>query len=144
MQVIDITERTPAGPDTVHALLRDGASWPEFSSLGSFRLVSEGETEREGVGAVREFRTGRYVTRERIVEIVPGRRFCYVMVSGLALTGYRAEIDLTEVDGGTEIHWRASFRAKVPGTGWIYRSTLRRLIAGLVRGLADVSAAKGR
>ncbi|GLY65952.1 SRPBCC family protein [Amycolatopsis taiwanensis] len=142
MQVIDITEEAKAKPETVHALLRDGAVWPTCSSLGSFELESEGETERGGVGAVRIFRTGRYTMRERIVESVPGSRFSYELLSGLALRGYRAEIDLTPLDTGTRIHWRSTFRPKVPGTGWLYRRTLHRLIKGLVHGLATTAAAR--
>lgn len=77
MRIIDISEETSAEPPTVFALVRDGAVWPTCSPSGSFELESEGETEREGVGAVRVFRTGPYTTREQIVEIVPDRRFSY-------------------------------------------------------------------
>lgn len=58
MRIIDISEETSAEPPTVFALVRDGAVWPTCSPSGSFELESEGETEREGVGAVRVFRTG--------------------------------------------------------------------------------------
>jgi hypothetical protein len=140
MQVIDITEETSADPASVYALVRDGAVWPTCSSLGSFELESEGETEREGVGAIRVFKTGPYTSRERIVEIVPDRRFSYEMLSGLPLRGYRAEIDLTPAGTGTRIHWRSTFHAKIPGTGWLYRLTLHRLIKGIVHGLATTAA----
>jgi len=125
----------------VHKWLRNGASWPEFSPLGSFELEREGDSEREGVGAVRRFRTGRIRTRERIVEIVPDRRLSYVLESGMAIRDYRADVDLTPLaDGGTEIRWHSSFRAKFPATGWIYRRALTRFVTELVHGLAARAA----
>jgi hypothetical protein len=29
---------------------------------------------------------------------------------------------------GTTIQWHSSFRPKIPGTGWLYRLALRRVI----------------
>jgi hypothetical protein len=136
-QVVEHTVRTTAAPDTVHALLRDGAGWPGWSPLESFALESPAPGGGEGVGAVRVFRTGRHVSRELIVASVPDRHFAYVLLSGLPLRDYRADVRLTPCeDGGTEIRWRSVFRAKVPGTGWIYRTALHRFVGDLVRGLA--------
>jgi hypothetical protein len=139
---IDVEAHTSADTHTVYSLLRDGASWPTWSPLGSFRLEHEGDSEREGLGAIRLFKTGRTRSVERIVELVPDRRLSYELVSGLPLRGYRADVDLSP-DGsgdGTTIHWRSSFDAKVPGTGWIYRLALQNFIGRTARGLADYAA----
>ncbi|MEU9579276.1 SRPBCC family protein [Streptomyces chilikensis] len=126
----------------VHALLRDGAGWPKWSPLGSFALESQAPGGGEGVGAVRVFLTGRHVSRERIVAGVPDRHFAYVLLSGLPLRDYRADVRLTPCeDGGTEIHWRSVFRAKVPGAGWIHRRALDRFVGDVVRGPARHAAA---
>lgn len=131
---------TSADADTVYALLRDGASWPRWSPLGSFELVSEGTAEREGLGAVRLFRTGRTRSYEKIVALEPGRRFGYALEHGLPLRDYVAYVDLAPRDGGTEIHWHSTFTAKIPGTGWCYRlflgAFLKRVVAGLVAATA--------
>ncbi|WP_151769864.1 SRPBCC family protein [Streptomyces abyssomicinicus] len=143
-QVVAHTVRTTAAPALVHALLRDGAGWPAWSPLDSFVLESEAPGGGEGVGAVRVFRTGRHVSRERIVASVPDRHFAYVLLSGLPLRDYRADVELTPgEDGGTTIRWRSVFRAKVPGTGWIYRAALHRFTGDLVRGLARHADAAG-
>ena len=42
-------------------------------------------------------------------------------------------------DGGTLIHWRSTFKAKVPGTGWIYQRQLSAFIGRTVNGLAAAS-----
>jgi carbon monoxide dehydrogenase subunit G len=142
IQHIELEERTTADPATVFALLRDGSGWPGWSQIGSFELEREGEREREGVGAIRVFRTGRVTSRERIVEIVENRRFSYELVSGLAIRDYRADIDLEPDGQGTKIHWHSSFRSKVPGMGGIYRRTLARFIGDVVRGLVARSVAQ--
>ncbi len=133
--------RTSAPPNAVYALLRDGASWPEWSPLGSFELVREGEGEPEGLGAVRLFRTGGVKSYEKIVALEPGRRFGYALEHGLPLRDYVAHVDLSPRDGGTEIHWHSTFTAKIPGTGPLYRRFLARFIERVVAGLVEAATA---
>lgn len=147
VQRIDRSARSSADATTVYSLLVDGKTWPTWSPLDSFELESEAPGGGEGLGAVRIFRTGRTVSREEVVELVPGRRFSYALLSGLPLRGYRANIDLTPAEGGTVIRWRSGFTPKVPGTGWIYRWALGRFIQRCVDGLAahaTLLAGKGR
>jgi hypothetical protein len=144
VQRIETSARSTADPQTVYDLLVGGATWPAWSPLQSVTLerpspepppgASHGRGE--GLGAVRVFRTGRTTSREEVVEVVPARRFSYSLLSGLPLRGYRANIDLTPVEGGTTIHWRSTFTPRVPGTGWIYRWALGRFIQRCVDGLA--------
>jgi hypothetical protein len=140
---IDVEATTSAPPGSVYALLRDGASWPKWSPIGSFTLDREGVDEPEGLGAIRIFKTGRTRSCERIVELVPDRRLSYELQSGLPLRGYRADVDLEPNGDGTTIHWRSSFDAKVPGTGWFYRLVLENFIARTARGLAAYAADGG-
>jgi hypothetical protein len=133
VQRIETIARSSADAATVYSLLIDGKTWPTWSPLDSFELES---TPPEGLGSIRVFRTGRTVSREEVVELVPNRRFSYALLSGLPLRNYRADIDLTPVEGGTVIRWRSSFTPKVPGTGWIYRWALNRFIQRCVDGLA--------
>jgi hypothetical protein len=42
--------------------------------------------------------------------------------------------------GGTTIHWRSTFRAKVAGTGGLYRRQLGKFIKQTVDGLAVAAA----
>jgi hypothetical protein len=85
-------------------------------------------------------RRGRITSRERPVETIPERRLSYVLISGLAIRDYRADIDLSPADGGTLIDWHSSFRPKVPGLGWIYRRTLQRFVQQCADGLAAHAA----
>jgi hypothetical protein len=140
LQEIDEREWTSAAPDAVYSLLADGATWPAWSGIDSFELREPGDTGGESLNAVRVFRTGRVTSVERLVELVPGRRLSYALLSGLPLRQYRADVDLLPADGGTSIRWRSTVVAKRPGTGWLYRRALGRFIRKTVEGLADHAA----
>jgi hypothetical protein len=88
------------------------------------------------VGAVRIFRTGRVSSKERLIIVRPNELFSYELISGLAIRDYAAVIRLQPSGEGTTINWRSTFRAKVPGTGWLYHRQLGRFIGLTVNGLA--------
>jgi hypothetical protein len=139
-QVIEKTATTSADADVVYALLRDGATWPEWSPIDSFELERAGAGEAEGVGAIRVFRTGRYTMREEIVKLVRGRRCSYALLSGLPIRDYRVDVDLEPAEEGTVIRWHASFASKLPGMGWLIRRRLAGVTERFVRGLAARAA----
>jgi uncharacterized protein YndB with AHSA1/START domain len=138
---IDRRAVVPAPPAAVWADLVDGSRWPTWSPLGSYELVTPGSTGPDApLGEVRTFRTkqvvGETAPREEVVEVVPERRLSYVLLGGMPLDGYRADIDLTPVAGGTEVRWRSSFTARRPGMGVVYRRMLGLFIQRCVDGLA--------
>src|SRR5262245_40379574 len=98
VQKIETSAVSTADPQTVYDLLVDGATWPTWSPLESFTLERPspepppGASHGEGLGAIRVFRTGRTASREEIMELVPARRLSYSLLSGLPLTGYRANV----------------------------------------------------
>jgi hypothetical protein len=137
---IDVTKRSAARPDAVFALLVDGNTWPQWSPIESFELERAGDPPPEGVGAIRVFRRGRTTGRDQIVEIVPGRRFGYVSLSGLPVRDYQAHVDLEPDGDGTTIRWQASFAPKVLGTGWLLERGLRRFLCECAAGVAAHAA----
>lgn len=132
---IDRTAHSAAPAATIYAMLLDRTTWPSWSPLVSFSAESDGPDGPQSVGAIGTFTTGRTKSREEIVELVPGRRLSYRLLSGLPLHGYRADIDLAASGSGTDIRWHSTFHAR-PGTGWAYRIALGRFIAKAVTGLA--------
>ena len=136
LQVVDHELTTTGSPADVYSLLIDGSTWPEWSPIGSFELEKPGAGTPEGVGAVRIFSTGRIRSKELVVVAKPNELFSYVMISGLAIRDYRAVVTLRPSGTGTLIHWRSTFKAKVPGTGWIYQRQLSAFIGRTVNGLA--------
>ena len=140
-QVIDRTATTAADPPTVWALLADGATWPEWSPLGSFELIEPGDGVPEGLGAVRLFTTGRaQEPRARRRAHARGRSSPTCSRRACRCATTRAVVTLVPSDAGTVIRWRSTFHAKVPGTGWIYRRQLGAFIGRTVDGLAAAAA----
>jgi hypothetical protein len=125
-----------AAPAVVYDLLCSGATWPQWSPIGSFRLEREGRDGGESLGAIRVFTTSGVRSREELVGFEPGRSFSYSALSGLPIRDHRADVTLAESDGGTAICWREDFRAKVPGTGWLYERFLRWFVQRCADGLA--------
>ena len=137
---IEVTQHSAAPPAAVFALLVDGETWPRWSPIEAFELERTGDPPPEGVGAIRVFRRGRTTGRDQIVEIVPGRRFGYVSLSGLPVRDYRAHIDLEPDGDGTAIRWGASFAPKMVGAGWLLERGLRRFLCECAAGLAAHAA----
>jgi uncharacterized protein YndB with AHSA1/START domain len=139
-QEIDVRATIAATPRTVFALLGDSSTWPDWTPIESFTL--ERPAGPDGVGEIRNFKTGRVRVREEIVERVPDRRLTYTLLGGLAVRDYRAEIDLDPAAGGTALRWHTTFSAKVPGMGGLYRRALQkateRFVEGLERHAADL------
>jgi hypothetical protein len=130
--------RTEAPASTVFALLKHGATWPHWTMFSTFQLERPGRDEPFGVGAVRVFKTSVSKAREEIVELVPGRRLSYVLLSGFPVRNYRACVDLEPAaDGATTIVWRTSFDAKYWGTGWFWRWFFGRVIQRCAKDLAS-------
>jgi hypothetical protein len=98
----------------------------------------------DGVGSVRRLTSRslgrRVVSREEVVELVPGRRYGYALLSGLPLEGYRGMVDLAPDGDGTAITWSSAFDARVPGTGWLYALALRPVLAKAAAGVARAAA----
>jgi len=129
-----------ARPGAVYELLCSGATWPQWSPIGSFRLEREGRDGGESLDAIRVFTTAGVHSREELVGFEPGRSFSYAALSGLPIRDHRADVTLAERDGGTAIAWREDFRVKVPGTGWMYEWFLRRFVQRCADGLARHAA----
>src|SRR4051812_32307852 len=139
-QRIEHRATTTADPATVYALLRAGATWPEWAPIDSVELERPGAGEPEGVGAIRVLRSGRVTGRDTIAELVPDRRFAYTHESSLPVKNYRGEVALEPADGGTSIRWVSTFWPKIPGTGAIVRRGLSKFIAEMTDGLAQGAA----
>lgn len=140
-QEIDISAEAPASPDVVFALLGDSTTWPDWTPIDRAEIIEPNSPD--GTGEIRVFKTGRITVREQIVERVPDQCLSYVLLAGLPLKNYRAEIDLEPTAAGTRIRWHTTFDAKVPGTGWIYRTALEKATRQFVDGLARATVGKG-
>ncbi|GGS66811.1 SRPBCC family protein [Nonomuraea spiralis] len=131
-----VTARSQADPDAVFAALTHAATWPSWSPIDSADVEDGDPGRQQRVGDTRIFRTGRNVSRERIVELVPGRRFVYDNLGG-PFRSYRGTVELAPAaGGGTDITWSATFEPKLPLSGGFWRWYLTRFMRGMADGLA--------
>ncbi len=139
--VIEKSARSSAEPSEVYRLLRDGSTWPDWSTIDTFELEREGDGEPEGVGAVRVLVRGRTRGRDEITGFVQDRQFRYNHLEGLPVRDYRGVVDLVPREDGTDITWTVSYGARYVGTGWLLERFLGRFLQQNVDGLARHAAA---
>jgi len=139
-QVVHVEGSTSAPRERVFELIAEVEQWPSWAAFDEAALEREGASDRQGVGAIRRFRAGRARTREEIVAFERPGHFAYVLLSGIPIRDYRADVTLTErSDGGTDISWHSTFRSKVPGLGGVVRRSLTKFITGLVADLTKAA-----
>lgn len=129
--------RTGAPPARVWDLLVDATGWPRWTRIPSAAYEREGEPAPHGVRAVRRFGSGRLVSREEVVAFDAPHHFAYVLLSGLPLRGYRADVHLVPDGRGTEIEWSGGFDATSRIAGACWNAVLRH---GIVRSIARALA----
>jgi hypothetical protein len=117
----------------------DTENWPRWARFDSAVLERPGSPDRQGVGAIRRFTKGRSHNREEVVAYEPPNRFAYMLLEGLPLDDYRAEVVMTPTGGTTTITWTSTFRVRPPRLAWPYRVALGRFIADTVNRLAKAS-----
>ncbi|WP_049560923.1 SRPBCC family protein [Nonomuraea sp. SBT364] len=130
-----VTARSQAAPGAVYAALVRAATWPSWSPIDSADV--DGDPEVQRIGDTRIFRTGRSVSRERIVDLVTDRRFVYDNEGG-PFRSYRGTVDLAPAPaGGTDITWSAVFDPRLPLSGGFWRWYLTRFMRRMADGLAE-------
>jgi uncharacterized protein YndB with AHSA1/START domain len=138
MQHVEVTHRYEASPQEVWDVYTDHARWSEWSGFPGSRLVREGESDRNGRGAVRAFAGG---VREEVLDFEPAKRMTYTVVGGpFPIRNHLGEVTFEPDGGGTRVVWRCRFEPKVPLTGGLLRrfiaGSFRRALAGLAAHLA--------
>jgi hypothetical protein len=133
---VEATASSRADPAAVFLLLKNSDTWPRWSMFDSAVLERAGDDEPYGVGAVRSFSTRISRAREQVTELIPDRQLGYVLLSGLPLRNYQADVVLTPSgDGGTRVAWTASFQCAY-GTGWFWRMFMNRILSDMAKRLA--------
>jgi uncharacterized protein YndB with AHSA1/START domain len=130
-----VTRLCAAPCEDVWALVSDASSWKEWAGIVSSSLEREGDPAPDGVGAIRRFGPAPFTSREQVVEWDAPRHLGYVVLSGMPVRSYRADIRLSPVGGdssqgvrGTSIEWTATFDPKIPGTGPALQAVLKSLL----------------
>jgi uncharacterized protein YndB with AHSA1/START domain len=128
---------TSAAAGDVWALVADATRYPQW---GPWSAAGYRGTAEHVPGAVYWLRSasrayGRYITTvERVEEIDPDRRVVYTVIGGgVPVRGYRGEITLTPIPGGTRISWAATWDKTLRGR--LVRRGLRDFLPGALTSL---------
>jgi uncharacterized protein YndB with AHSA1/START domain len=130
---------TRAASEAVWSLIANADQYPRWGPWDDGGYETADSKEERGVGSIQWFSTGRTRSVERIVEIDENRRLVYVLVRGIPVRNYRAEITLTPTREGTHIRWAATWDKTLLG-----RIVQRKLRTFYPKMMADLTAAADR
>jgi uncharacterized protein YndB with AHSA1/START domain len=142
-RTVIVTRQVDAPVEAVWSLVAEAARWKEWGSFPVAELEREGDPAPDGVGAIRRFGFPAFASREEVVAFEPPTHLGYVMLKGLPISGYRSDVTLAPLDGGTELRWASSFDAR-PWDGWLWSAVLNRLLHDFTRRVARAATTGSR
>lgn len=113
----------------VFEALSDHASYGLFKSVGVAKLVTEGDEERNGVGALRTVQTGAFKVWERITAFERPIHMQYRIEKArpIKMEHYKGIIDLKDLgDGSTHVTWISEGRLVVPLVGRLFDRKMQK------------------
>jgi uncharacterized protein YndB with AHSA1/START domain len=137
MQRVEVTRRFAAPPQAVWDVYTDHAGWEEWAGVGRSRLSSQGQPERNGVGAVRALGPGPLAAYEEVLEFEPPKRMTYrVLHGGIPVRNHLGEVRFEPDGDGTRVVWTCRFESRVPLMGGVFRRIVTRVFRQALDGLA--------
>jgi uncharacterized protein YndB with AHSA1/START domain len=112
-------ERQLEGPiDAIFEILSDHASYDRFRGIRHSELLRPGDSEPNGLGALRRIKLGPLVFEEEITAFEPPTRMDYVIRKlNVPFEHDGGSIRLEPRDGGTHALWTSTFRIPVAVIG---------------------------
>jgi hypothetical protein len=129
----EASARSGAPAGTIWPLVGEASRWKDWAWMTRTDLLREGDPPPDGVGALRRFAVGPGGSQEEVVAWNPPRHLGYVVVRGLPVRHYRADVHLEGDEKGTVVTWRCSVEPLIPGTGTALRWVLRHMVRGFAR-----------
>jgi len=134
MKTITVTRTIKAPIERVFELISDHANYKTFPGIKDSKLVREGKTERNGLGALREINAGGAWFQEEITAFERPRRLDYLIVkSRPPLEHEGGSVRLTPHPEGCEVTWTTTVGVAIPLLGALLD---RLMLPQLERGLA--------
>lgn len=133
---VERSVRIEAPSRRVWELLADHEGMPTWLPVREVVRRRPGRPDANGVGARRVVRGAGLAIEERITAFEPERRLVYEVVEGAPFRDHRGEMRLEPDGDATRVHWRVTLRPRVPGSGWLLRRAVSRLLGRGLEGLA--------
>ncbi len=110
------------------------AKWP---GIGDSRLVKDGRSTRNGLGAIRRVKVSGLTLDEEVVHCEAPVAFDYAIIRGVPVDHHRGQVRLSETGGGVHVTWSVRLSSRIPLFAQLMAFRLRR---GLPKALAYVKA----
>lgn len=129
-----------APPEVVFDVLTDHRRYPEITPLRKAELEREGEPAPNGLGAIRVLSAlPGPPMREEVIGYERPSRFSYKILSGLPVRDHVGTVELSTVDGGTELVYAVKTTPTIPLSGPVFMAILKKAIRDLMAGVAKES-----
>src|ERR1700752_4784411 len=143
---VRVERRLDASPEAVFEIIADHARYDRFDGIRRSELVTPGEPDPTGPGAVRWVWLGPFRFEEKITAFEPPARLDYLIkeVKPLPFHHEGGSIRLTSDGNGTDAVWTSSFEIPIPLIGGaldrIFARQLERGFGRLLERSAELSA----
>lgn len=120
MYTLHVTKIIPAPIDEVFRAFTDHEKLSEVVGVRSCRVTRPGDTEHNGLGAVRELDCGPIWLREEITGFDRPHRMEYRIRDSRPRADHRhGQVDFIEIAHGTQVTWTTIFGIRAPVIGKI-------------------------
>lgn len=133
------TREISAPAETVFEVLTDHRRYSELTPLRKSELEREGETDVNGVGAIRKLTVAGPPMREEVIAYEAPSRFSYTVLSGLPVRDHVGTVELTSENGGTKMVYAVRTQPTLPIVGFAVVAAVKQAIKGLIDGVAKES-----
>ncbi len=132
MKTIDVSLHIEAPVEDVWDFLTDHEGMTFAREVSMAKLLREGDTERNGVGALRKVRAVGVTFEEEITRFDRPNCMEYRVRKCTIPTRHElGRIELTPEGSGTEIHWISRFESPVPIIGPLTDPLAKRIMGWL-------------
>src|SRR5215468_3796841 len=136
MASFTFTREIDAPPETVFDVLTDHAGYSKLTPLRKSELERQGETDPNGVGAIRKLTAVGPPMREEVIAYEAPSRFSYTVLSGLPVRDHVGTVELHPKDGGTEIVYALKTIPTPSLIGPVFMPILKKAIRDLIAGVS--------
>ncbi|HVY78672.1 MAG TPA: SRPBCC family protein [Solirubrobacterales bacterium] len=139
MASFTLTREIAAPAETVFEVLTDHAGYSKLTPLRKSELEREGETDANGVGAIRRLTAVGPPMREEVIAYEAPNRFSYTVLSGLPVRDHVGTVELSEQGGKTRMVYAVRSQPTLPVAGFAVIAVVKQAIKGLIDGVAKES-----
>jgi uncharacterized protein YndB with AHSA1/START domain len=139
MASFTFTREIAAPAEVVFEVLTDHAKYSELTPLRKSELERQGETDPNGVGAIRKLTVVGPPMREEVIAYDAPSRFSYTVLSGLPVRDHVGTVELTPDGGGTKMVYAVRTHPTLPLVGFAVVAAVKQAIKGLIDGISKES-----